>query len=159
MTLRFRADADHCCVPSDARAGSAPGGLRVGRAAWLLGLTVRQYPDLEAGRNEFPSSEVHERIDKDADLLRTGAGEEVGGAGLRIGAIGCWWGVAWASKPERALPSSYQSRVIPCAPLTRFACVRLRKSLGSAAPGNDALRELPRSTNGSATCLAGRRRS
>lgn len=36
-------------------------GLRVCRAAWLLGVTVREYRELEAG-DAFPSSEVDERI-------------------------------------------------------------------------------------------------
>ena len=36
-------------------------GLRVCRAAWLLGVTVREYRELEAG-DAFPSSAVYERI-------------------------------------------------------------------------------------------------
>ena len=36
-------------------------GLRVCRAAWLLGVTVCEYRELEAG-DAFPSSEVHERM-------------------------------------------------------------------------------------------------
>jgi predicted transcriptional regulator len=35
-------------------------GLRVCRAAWLLGVTIREYRELEAGA--FPTSEVYERI-------------------------------------------------------------------------------------------------
>jgi predicted transcriptional regulator len=36
-------------------------GLRVCRAAWLLGVTVREYREPEAG-DAFPTSEVYERI-------------------------------------------------------------------------------------------------
>ena len=35
-------------------------GLRVCTAAWLLGVTVREYRELEAGG--FPTSKVYERI-------------------------------------------------------------------------------------------------
>lgn len=35
-------------------------GLRVCRAAWLLGVTVREYRELEVGG--FPTSKVYERI-------------------------------------------------------------------------------------------------
>jgi hypothetical protein len=35
-------------------------GLRVCRAAWLLGISVREYRELESG--SFPTSEVYERI-------------------------------------------------------------------------------------------------
>jgi predicted transcriptional regulator len=35
-------------------------GLRVCRAAWLLGVSVRKYRELESG--SFPTSKVYERI-------------------------------------------------------------------------------------------------
>ena len=35
-------------------------GLRVCRAAWLLGMTVREYREFEAG--SFPTSDAYERI-------------------------------------------------------------------------------------------------
>jgi hypothetical protein len=38
-------------------------GLRVCRAAWLLGVSVREYRDLEAG-DRFPESGTYERICK-----------------------------------------------------------------------------------------------
>ena len=38
-------------------------GLRVCRAAWLLGVSVREYQDLEAG-DRFPESGTYERICK-----------------------------------------------------------------------------------------------
>jgi hypothetical protein len=36
-------------------------GLRVCRAAWLFGVTVREYRELEAGEH-LPSGEVYERV-------------------------------------------------------------------------------------------------
>jgi len=36
-------------------------GLRVARAAWLLGVTVREYRELEAGERD-PSPDTYERI-------------------------------------------------------------------------------------------------
>ncbi len=36
-------------------------GLRVCRAAWLLGVTVREYREIEAGER-FPDSGTYERI-------------------------------------------------------------------------------------------------
>jgi hypothetical protein len=38
-------------------------GLRVCRAAWLLGLTVREYREIEAG-DTFPKLETWDRICK-----------------------------------------------------------------------------------------------
>jgi hypothetical protein len=53
-------------------------GLRVCRAAWLLGLTVREYRALEAGG--FPTSEVYERI---CDLFGWPQTFAVGGSAAR----------------------------------------------------------------------------
>jgi hypothetical protein len=36
-------------------------GLRVCRAAWLVGVSVREYREIEAG-NRMPSLETHRRI-------------------------------------------------------------------------------------------------
>ena len=36
-------------------------GFRVCRVAWLLGVTVREYRELEAG-DGFPTADVYERI-------------------------------------------------------------------------------------------------
>jgi hypothetical protein len=54
-------DADLGRVPGDDERARKREGLRVCRAGWLLGLTVREYREIETGE-AFPDSDTYERI-------------------------------------------------------------------------------------------------
>src|SRR5437016_11828658 len=59
---RYHRPRGHACgVPSDDAGGRKREGLRVCRATWLIGVSAREYREIEAG-DRMPSLRTYERI-------------------------------------------------------------------------------------------------